>query len=378
MKFTGKTSDYQNKNNNSTNYNNINGTNTSQKPKNESGYRYEPTGTNKDLEQAGQAVKKVMGGLFHGTKSAIDNSAMVAEMNRKATAQRIRNYGKDTFEGGCIFLGLLGGFALGFQPIVLPFAVLPIGIIIQGLLQKKQALRMTSYNQIFYGKSQFKVARLRELTNIPEATIKKDLEVMIRKGLVKQGFLDHSNGTLVLENMTEYLEHYVAPQVAEPEPSQTEENSFLVELHQVNKRIENPKMSEQIDHIVMIAGKILAFQEEETIHDKELHRFLSYYLPTTLKLLQSYGELESQNIEGANISKSKAQIEAMVDKIVESFEKQLDQLFQNDTIDIATDIAVLEQMFEKDGLSGNILTLDYRGESPSSTGKAEGEINLKL
>ena len=44
-------------------------------------------------------------------------------------------------------------------------------------------------------------------------------------------------------------------------------------------------------------------------------------------------------------------IEGMMDKVVEGFEKQLDQLFQGDALDITTDVEVLERMLSKDGLS---------------------------
>ena len=46
-----------------------------------------------------------------------------------------------------------------------------------------------------------------------------------------------------------------------------------------------------------------------------------------------------------------------MDKVVEGFEKQLDKLFQDDALDITTDVAVLEKMLDKDGLSQGGLTL---------------------
>ena len=46
-------------------------------------------------------------------------------------------------------------------------------------------------------------------------------------------------------------------------------------------------------------------------------------------------------------------IESMMDKVVEGFEKQLDQLFQGDALDITTDVEVLERMLSKDGLSSS-------------------------
>ena len=78
---------------------------------------------------------------------------------------------------------------------------------------------------------------------------------------------------------------------------------------------------------------------------------MSYYLPTTLKILRAYGQLEDQEVSGANITAAMNRIEGMMDKVVEGFEKQLDQLFQGDAMDITADVEVLERMLAKDGLS---------------------------
>ena len=43
--------------------------------------------------------------------------------------------------------------------------------------------------------------------------------------------------------------------------------------------------------------------------------------------------------------------------MVDGFEKQLDRLFQDDAMDIATDVEVLERMLDKDGLGGQGMTL---------------------
>ncbi len=55
---------------------------------------------------------------------------------------------------------------------------------------------------------------------------------------------------------------------------------------------------------------------------------------------------------GENITAAMVRIEGMMDKVVEGFEKQLDQLFQGDAMDITTDVEVLERMLAKDGLAG--------------------------
>ena len=81
---------------------------------------------------------------------------------------------------------------------------------------------------------------------------------------------------------------------------------------------------------------------------------MNYYLPTTLKILNAYAQMDAQGVEGENISAAKERIEGMMDKVVEGFEKQLDQLFKTEAMDIATDVEVLERMLDKDGLGSGM------------------------
>ena len=70
-----------------------------------------------------------------------------------------------------------------------------------------------------------------------------------------------------------------------------------------------------------------------------------------MKILRAYAQLDAQGIEGENISAAKKRIEDMMDQVVYGFEKQLDKLFQDDAMDITSDVEVLENMLKKDGLS---------------------------
>ena len=84
----------------------------------------------------------------------------------------------------------------------------------------------------------------------------------------------------------------------------------------------------------------------------QLRRFLNYYLPTTLKLLNAYDRMGAAGVAGANIDGTMGRIDAMMDKVVEAFDKQLDALFADEALDISTDITVLEQMLAQEGLGG--------------------------
>ena len=110
----------------------------------------------------------------------------------------------------------------------------------------------------------------------------------------------------------------------------------------------------KIDRIGEITSKIYAYVKQNPGKEDQLRSFLNYYLPTTLKILKAYARMEDQGVEGENIRAAKARIEGMMDKVVDGFEKQLDRLFEVDTMDVTADVQVLEQMLEKDGLSGGI------------------------
>ena len=83
-----------------------------------------------------------------------------------------------------------------------------------------------------------------------------------------------------------------------------------------------------------------------------IRRFADYFLPTTLKLLNAYDRMSTVDADGQNINGTLRRINEVLDTTVTAYEKQLDALFLNQALDIETDIAVLESMLKKEGLTG--------------------------
>ena len=77
---------------------------------------------------------------------------------------------------------------------------------------------------------------------------------------------------------------------------------------------------------------------------------MEYYLPTTVKLLEAYEEMDAQPVGGTNIQTAKKEIEDTLDTLNVAFEKLLDELFQDTAWDISTDISVLHTMLAQEGL----------------------------
>ena len=112
-------------------------------------------------------------------------------------------------------------------------------------------------------------------------------------------------------------------------------------------------MSDKISRLEAVSAKIFAQAKQNPDKLPQMRKFMDYYLPTALKLLKTYAELDAQGVEGGNIRESKQRIEQVMDTLVTAFEAQLDRLFEDDALDVSTDIDVMENMLRADGLTGN-------------------------
>ena len=90
-------------------------------------------------------------------------------------------------------------------------------------------------------------------------------------------------------------------------------------------------------------------QNPDSVND--MRRMMDYYLPTTMKLLEAYEELDVQPVQGENIISSKKEIEDTIDTLNIAFEKLLDSLFQDTAWDVSSDISVLHTMLAQEGLT---------------------------
>lgn len=147
-----------------------------------------------------------------------------------------------------------------------------------------------------------------------------------------------------------------APEVqpaANPQPAAAPNpmDGTLTQLKALNDEILDQAVSDKIDRIAALTRDIYSFVALNPEREIEVHKFMNYYLPTTMKLLKSYSLLERQSYQGENIAASRHDIEEILGTLVHAFEKQLDQLFAADAVDISSDITVLETMIAKDGLS---------------------------
>lgn len=130
-----------------------------------------------------------------------------------------------------------------------------------------------------------------------------------------------------------------------------EKDRAISEMRRLNDAIADETISAQIDQLEDATAKILDHVIHHPEKQPQIRKFLIYYLPTTLKLLNTYDRMGATGVSGENIDGTMAKIETMMDTIVSSFHKQLDALFRDEAMDIASDITVMENLLVQEGLA---------------------------
>ena len=131
-----------------------------------------------------------------------------------------------------------------------------------------------------------------------------------------------------------------------------EGKAFISHIHQKNQEVPDPVFTEKLNRLEQIVTNIFDRVAAAPESAPDLHRLMKYYLPTTQKLVDTYATLDRQKIQGENIESAKREIEASLDTINEAFERFLDSFFQSTAWDVSSDISVMNQMMQQDGLTG--------------------------
>lgn len=134
----------------------------------------------------------------------------------------------------------------------------------------------------------------------------------------------------------------------------------LGSLSALNDRIEDERLSAAITRMQKAGAAILAQVAKEPAKAKNIRKFVSYYLPTAVKILTTYADLAAAGASGHNAQSLMQEVQQNADTIATAFESQLDALFAGEVLDVSSDLAVLDSMAKGDGLAG-VQTPDAKG-----------------
>ena len=225
---------------------------------------------------------------------------------------------------------------------------------------KRRQRRFATYLRTAGQKAAVPLDYLARAADVSRKRVEKDVNLMLEKGMWgDEAYIDLGSGMLFKsqEAATAYFDAAHRAKAEQEQPQQPAAAApegyaaILAQIRDLNDRIADERLSAQMDRMEQVAGRIFRLIEEDENKRAAAGTFLSYYLPTTLKLLENYAAFEEAGVSGENLSQAKAKIEKTMDSIVAGFEHQLDELYRTDAMDIDSDIRVMETMLRRDTAS---------------------------
>lgn len=308
--------------------------------------------------------------------------------------------GSSTRAGGYLLtiLGGIGCFGLGMGLFTLILIALttgeqmtiPIGILAPlfagsvfvtwrgaGVLSRFR--RFKNYIKVLGNRTCITIRELAASVGKSEKYTLKDVRRMIDKDMFRQGHLDAKGSSLFVTHdgyeaymkSQQQLEERKIKQLQQKAAVQIQKNKneipddvkkmiadgddYIEQIRRSNEAIKDETVSAKLDGLENVVSQIFAYVEQHPESASETKKLMKYYLPTTIKLLDSYQKLCDQPVQGENIQKSKKEIEATLDTLNQAFARLFDNLYQDTSVDIASDISVLNTLLAQEGLTGETI-----------------------
>lgn len=351
-----------------------------------------------DVRRAGDAAGEEIRRAAKNWESRAKNAGQSREfvpLYRKTTKINVQAIFLMIFggiTGGC-FAILSGIMALGVAgvwtvpaasafPGFLVLAVIALAggfMFASGRKLRSRVEHFLTYNRIIEGREYCNIHELTQKSGLREKKILRDLQWMIEKKWYLQGHLDYGRTCLITSDRMycqyqelethrrQMKEEEARRQTIMKEQKSREEawrsrlspevrkvveagDAYVEKIRSCNDAIPGIEISRKIERMELLVDRIFdrVEQNPETVGD--VRRLMDYYLPTAIKLLEAYEELDAQPVAGENILASKREIEGTLDTLNTAFERLLDSMFQDTAWDVSSDISVLHTMLAQEGL----------------------------
>ncbi|WP_276926774.1 5-bromo-4-chloroindolyl phosphate hydrolysis family protein [Parvibacter caecicola] len=356
-------------------------------------------------QHSAKKAEKMRQALAHQQELAAQQQAAAAEKRAKAARTRAINARFTPVKGKSnagVWMSALGGiFTVSFANVAMEELMSVIAVqspeyFFDYLLPPLIALGLSIWllaagiNRLRAGSALKSIKRItgsREVVTIQElsAQMQKSpakltalCRKLIKNGSLPQGHLD-DNATclMVTDNAYHYYRQAQADEAQRRKKSLEEEQTrpssrktgepsrltdaqktflkegehYVQQMKDLDAAIDDEEVSRKIVAIEELVSRILARAAEEPSLIDGMTRFTNIYLPTTIKLLTAYDALEEQPVQGSNIASSRQEIEQTLDVLQAAYEKQLDEMFQDMSMDVSSDISVLKAMLAQEGLT---------------------------
>ena len=272
---------------------------------------------------------------------------------------------------------MVGGGLLHGIGIVLDILALGgLGMLFGGIVLSTRSKRFAVYKELLKDKKYADVSQLAEAVHRSEAKTVKELKALVAEGAFPEGHFDKSEKTFMVTN--EMFDHYKDMQARSDELKKAEEEkeasyaglppkarevvkkgeAYVAQIRANNDAIPDPVVSEKLDRMEQITAHIFAEVRRNPKLADGLNMLMEYYLPTTDKLITAYRDMDQQTIQGDNIKTAKAEIEGTLDTVNDAFERILDGFYEDDAVDVSTDISVMKTVMKQQGLTADEMKIE--------------------
>ena len=204
------------------------------------------------------------------------------------------------------------------------------------------------------------VEMLADLTHQTKKKALKKLRSYIHKGWLN-AWLDDETETLYL-TAEDYraAKEKAAAAAAQPQPEQPETGDaplnldtarrFAAVLEKEQQLMQDAQAREELAKMHKTTTAICDWLEAHPESLPKTRRFAEYYIPTTLKLLYTYNDVQGQ--QGENAENIRRDIAGILHTLNQAFDNLYDNLLSDVALDVSSEIAALQGMLASDGLTG--------------------------
>ncbi|MCR1848861.1 5-bromo-4-chloroindolyl phosphate hydrolysis family protein [Paeniclostridium sordellii] len=248
--------------------------------------------------------------------------------------------------------------------------VVSVGLLIRGITLRKRVKRFKKYVRFIDDNNYFLINDLAKFAREKESFVVKDLSKMIDLGMFLEGHIDEEKTYFMLndEVYNDYLNlknQQIAKEIDNEKLNEEIENlekdeiestikigrNYIEQIKNIKNELYKEEIAVKLDKLGNISNQILIQVEKNPKKIQEVNKFINHYLPITIKLINSYKDINNQVVQGENIENAKLEIEKSIDLINSAFENLLDDLYEDVVLDISTDISVLKTLFKQEGLT---------------------------
>ncbi|CEN89082.1 5-bromo-4-chloroindolyl phosphate hydrolysis protein [[Clostridium] sordellii] len=267
-----------------------------------------------------------------------------------------------------ILFGIIGSNVLFVSAFLL--LVVSVGLLLRGITLRKRVKRFKKYVRFIDDNNYFLINDLAKFAREKESFVVKDLSKMIDLGMFLEGHIDEEKTYFMLndEVYNDYLNlknQQIAKEIDNEKLNEEIENlekdeiestikigrNYIEQIKNIKNELYKEEIAVKLDKLGNISNQILVQVEKNPNKIQEVNKFINHYLPITIKLINSYKDINNQSVQGENIENAKIEIEKSIDLINSAFENLLDDLYEDVVLDISTDISVLKTLFKQEGLT---------------------------